>query len=211
VFAHVFGQDTHTNAGEVVDREAGVARVLGREKTLETWSQDLVSEPGLQGRQAHVLCKILEQDLDEDTAAGGGFLFVKMDHREDMPANGIVADHMSEEARNVAQTIRLVTVDGIVVFGKRSLEQVRPEPVDLCESLSDQTVKLGVCPFLGAALDDHRRQFWLQTGRQVDLHQFVTAFFEVDAGHDRQVDRPAQIDQVGVALVLDIHLLLFLV
>jgi hypothetical protein len=39
----------------------------------------------------------------------------------------------------------------------------------------------------------------------------VTAFFEIYAGHNRQIDGPSQIDQVRIALILDIHLpLLFL-
>lgn len=35
----------------------------------------------------------------------------------------------------------------------------------------------------------------------------MTAFFEVDTGHDRQINRPAQIDQIRIALILDVHLL----
>jgi hypothetical protein len=35
MLAHVFCQHTHTNTGEVVDREASVARVLEWEQTLE--------------------------------------------------------------------------------------------------------------------------------------------------------------------------------
>ena len=51
----------------------------------------------------------------------------------------------------------------------------------------------------------------LQTDGQVDLHQLVTAFFKVDTGHDRQVDRSAQINQISVALVLDVHPLFLVV
>lgn len=194
MLAHVFGQNTHANAGEVIDRETGMSRVIRGEETLKAWPQNLITESGLQAGQAHVLSKVLEQNLDEDTAARGGFLFVEMNHRKNMPADGIVADHVSEETSDVTQTVCLVAVNRVVVFGKCSLEQVRPQAIDLCEPLSNQAVELGVGSFLGATLDNHRRQFWLQTGGQVDLHQFVTAFFEIDTRHDRQVDGSTQID-----------------
>lgn len=128
-----------------------------------------------------------------------------------MPSDGVVADHVSKEPRDVAQTVGFITVDRVIIFGERSLKQVRPEPVDLGESLTDQAVKFGVCSLLRTALDDHRWQLGLQTCWQVDLHQFVAAFFKINARHNGQVDRPAKIDQVGVALVLDVHLLLLFV
>jgi hypothetical protein len=207
MLSHVFCQHTHTDTGKVVDGEAGVARVFCREQTLEAGPKDLVSESGLQARQTEVLCKILEENLDENTAAGGCFLLIHMNHRQNMPANGVIAKHMSKEACNVPQTVRLVAVNSVVVFGECGLEQVRPEAVNLSKPLSNQTIELGVCPFLGATLDDHRRQFRLHAGREIDLHQLVTAFFKVDTRHDCQVNRPTEIDEVSVGLVLDIHLL----
>lgn len=124
-----------------------------------------------------------------------------------MPANGIIAEHMSEEPCNVPQAIRLIPVDGVVVFSKRGLEQIGPEAVDLGESLSNQAKELGVCPFLRATLNNHRRQFGLHAGWEVDLHELVTAFFKVNTRHDCQVDCPTKIDQVSIGLILDIHLL----
>lgn len=132
-----------------------MSRVLRREETLKAWPQNLVTETGLQAGQAHVLSKILEQNLDENTAAGGGFLLVEMDHRKDMPADGIIADHVSKETSDIAQAICLVAVNRVVVFSKGSLKQVRPQAINLCESLSNQSVELGVCSFLGATLDNH--------------------------------------------------------
>jgi hypothetical protein len=92
LLAHVFRQYTHTDTSEVVDGKSGVSGVLCWEETLEAGAENLISEAGLQARKTQILCQVLEEDLDEDTAAGGGLLFVKMDDRQNMPADGIVAD-----------------------------------------------------------------------------------------------------------------------
>jgi hypothetical protein len=66
--------------------------------------------------------KILEEDLDEDTAAAGCFFFVEMDYGEDVPAYGVGAEHVAEEAGDVSETICFVAVDCIIVFGERCFE-----------------------------------------------------------------------------------------
>lgn len=124
MLAHVLGQYTHTDTGEVVDRETSMTRVLCGEETLKAWSKDFISEAGLQSRKTKVLCQVLEENFDEDTAAGCGLLFVEMNHRQDVPTNSIIADQVTKELCDVAKAVRLITVDGIIVFGKRSLEQV---------------------------------------------------------------------------------------
>lgn len=101
-----------------------MAWVLRGEETLEARSQYIIPEAGLQSRQTEILCEVLEQDFDEDTAAGCGLLLIEMNHRQHMPTNGIVADEMTEELGNIAQFICFVTMDGIVVLGKGSLKQV---------------------------------------------------------------------------------------
>lgn len=78
-----------------------------------------------------------------------------MDDRQHVPANGIVADQVPEELRNVAEFVRFITMDGIVVLGEGRLEEIRPKTVDFCEPLSNQTVKFGVGSFLGATFNDH--------------------------------------------------------
>lgn len=72
-----------------------------------------------------------------------------------MPANRVIANHMAEEAGNIAESVCLVAMDGVVVLGKCSFEEIGPEPVDLCEALSDQAVELRIRALLGATLDDH--------------------------------------------------------
>lgn len=101
-----------------------MAWVLCREETLEARSQYIIPKAGLQSRQTEILCEVLEQDFDEDTAAGCGLLFVEMNHRQDMPTNRIVANEVAEELGNVAQFVCFITMDGIVVLGKGGLKQV---------------------------------------------------------------------------------------
>jgi hypothetical protein len=113
---------------------------------------------------------------------------------------------MTEELSDVAEFVGFITMNSIVVFGKSGLEQVGPKTVDLGKSFSDQTVELGVCSFLGTTFDDHGWKFVLQPGRQVDLHQLVTTFFEINAGHDREVDCSSKVHQISVTLILYIHL-----
>lgn len=156
-----------------------------------------------------MLTQILEENLDKNPAAGCRFLLVHMDNRHDVPANRIGADHVAEEPRDVAQSIGLIPMDCVVVFGKSSLEQVGPQTVDLREPFANEPIELRVRSLLRATLDNHGRQFVLETSRQGYFHQLVTAFFKVDTRHDRQIDRSSQIDQVCVALVFDVHLLFF--
>lgn len=210
MLAHVLGQHTHADAGEVIDREAGVAGVVQWEEALEAGAQDLVPHAFLQLRQAHVLSEVLEEDLDEDTATGCRLLLIHVDDRHDMPANRVGADHVAEEASNVAESVCLVAVDCVVVLGECSFEEVRPEAIDLSKSFTDQAVELRIRALLGATFDDHRWELGLEASGQRDLHQFVTAFFEVDTRHDCQVYRPPQVHKVCVGLILDIHLPLFL-
>lgn len=66
-----------------------------------------------------MLSKILEKNLDEDTAARGGLFFIQVDQRKYMPANSVVAEKMAKEASDVAQSVCFVAMDGLVVFGKR--------------------------------------------------------------------------------------------
>ena len=140
MLAHVLCENTEPNTGEVVDGEAGVARVFQGKETLETGSEDFIPHPLAQLGQAKVLAQILEENLDEDTTARRRFFLVHMDYGHDVPANRIGADHVAEEPGNVAQSIRLISMNCVVVFGKCGLEQVRPQTVDLCDQCGGELV-----------------------------------------------------------------------
>lgn len=50
----------------------------------------------------------------------------------------------------------------------------------------------------------------LLAGFELDLEQLVPGLLEIDAGHDGEVDRPPQVHEVRLGLVLDLHHLLVL-
>lgn len=181
MLAHLLREQTHANAGEVVDGEPSVARVVHREEPVEAGTQDGVQQSLPQLRQSEMLRHVLEQNLDENTAARGSLFLVQVDNGQDMPANCVAAQDMTKEASNVAEAVRLVPVNRLVVLGKRLLEQVSPEAVQLGKPLADEAVELGIRPLLRAALNHHGRQLGLPAGWKIDLHQLVAAFFKVDA------------------------------
>lgn len=205
VLSHLLGQDAHANAGEVVDGEPDVARVLSREEALEAGPQRLIGHACSELNQADFFRNVLEQNLDKDTATRRGLLLVEVDDGEAVPAQGVGSKHVTEQHSNVPQLVVLVPMDRLVVLDKGLLEEVAPQPVDLGKALTNQAKELGVCLLLRATLDNHRRQLGLLADGEVNLHQFVNRFLWVGARHDGEIDGPPQVDQVGVGLVLDFH------
>lgn len=205
MLSHLLGQDTHADAGKVVDGEPDVARVLHGEDAMEARPESFVGQARPQLGQPGFLQDVLEQDLDEDAATGCGFIFVEADDAEAVPAQSIGRKHVTKQHGNVAQLVVLVSVDGLVVLCKGLLEEIAPQTVDLGEALANHAKELGVSLFLGATLDNHGRQLGLLAFGQIDLHQLVDCFFRVGARHDGEVDGPSEVDQVGVGLVLDLH------
>lgn len=124
MLAHIFCQDTHADTGEIVDGESSVTRIFCREKTLETGTKDFISETSLQTRQTEMFSKILEQDLDEDSTTRGSFFLIHVDDTENVPSDGIVADHMPKETRDVSQAVCLIAMDSVVIVRKCSLEEI---------------------------------------------------------------------------------------
>jgi len=118
---------------------------------------------------------------------------------------------MTEQHGNIAQFVVLVTMNGFVVLGKSLLKEVTPKPIDFSEALANHAEELCICLFLRTTLDDHRGEFRLLAGRKVDLHQLVDSFLRVGTGHNGEVDGPAEVDQVGIGLILDFHSLLLLI
>jgi hypothetical protein len=117
---------------------------------------------------------------------------------------------VAEEASHISQTICLEPVDGIVSSAKQLLKQVCPKPVDFGKSFSYQAVKFLKGVALRTTLHNHARQLGLHAGGQLQLHQLVACFFGVNAALYREIDGSPQIDQVGVALILDFQRALLL-
>jgi hypothetical protein len=124
MFTHLFSKRTHTNAGEVVDGESGVARIVQWEKPVKAWSKDRIGQAFFELGHSHMLGEVLEKNLDENTAARGGFFFIQVNQRKHMPANSIITEDVAEEASNVAQSVCFVAMDGLVVFGEGLLKEI---------------------------------------------------------------------------------------
>ncbi len=136
-----------------------------------------------------------------------------MDDGQHVPADGVGRETVGPEARNVPQLVGLVPVDGVVILGERLLKQVAPHAVEPREPLAYQAVELEVRLGLGAALDNHAHKLRLLAGREAQLHQLVRRLLRVGARHDGEIDGAPEVDQVRVALVLDLDglgLLVFL-
>jgi hypothetical protein len=154
------------------------------------------------------LCKILNQNLDEDTAGTGCVFLVEANDMENMPANRVRGQEMSKELGDDAKTVRFVPMDRLVVLGEHVLKQILPQSVELAKALSNETKEFVVCAFLTAAFDDHGRELFFLATWQIDPHQFVTCFLELTRRHDREVDRSPKIDEICVGLILDLDRLL---
>jgi hypothetical protein len=55
---------------------------------------------------------------------------------------------MTEESGDITQSIRLVTVYCVVIVGEGLLEALTPDTIELAETLSNETIKVGVGAFL---------------------------------------------------------------
>jgi len=63
----------------------------------------------------------LEEDLDENTGRGGGFLLVEMNDGEDMPGYAVGRQKVAKEAGDVAEAVRFVAMDSAVVLQQLSV------------------------------------------------------------------------------------------
>lgn len=169
MLAHVLGDSSHTNRGEVVDAEAGIARVVFGEEANICFLEIGVLEALNKFLHAHDFSKILEQNLDEDTGGRCGFVLVEMDAGENMPAEGVRGEHVSEELGNVTDLVGFVAMNGVIILPEGVLEEVGPHAVDFGEALAYQAIEFGVGALLGTALHDHGTQLGFHTGGKSDL------------------------------------------
>lgn len=49
---------------------------------------------------------------------------------------------------------------------------------------------------------------YLLTFLKIDFHELMTTFLKVNRGHDCQINRSPKIDEIGICLILNLHLLL---
>lgn len=147
--------------GEEVDGEPRVPGVVQWEHPIPIGLLlSRISEPFCHLLQSQDLLDLLQNDLQEDTATTGRIVLVQLDHFKDGPAYGIGGQLVSEETANVSETVGLVSMDGIVIGLEGLFETFSPGRIRLVtESLSHQTVELGVGSLLRATLDNHVAEF----------------------------------------------------
>ena len=117
-----------------------------------------------------------------------------MDGAQHFPANGVRGEEVPEELSDDAQAVRLVAVDGFVVFDELLLEEVDPHAVQLAQPLADQAVEFVEGALLRGAFDEHGRHLVLEAGGEVDAEKLVRGLLEPARGHNREVDGAAEVD-----------------
>ncbi|KND94813.1 hypothetical protein TOPH_00683 [Tolypocladium ophioglossoides CBS 100239] len=142
--SHLFGKSTHANAREVVDGESDIPGIVLGEHALEVRPQNLVGRSLPQFLQANFLDDALKQYLDEDAAPGRRLVFVQVDDRQAVPADGIHSEHVSKQLGNIPQLVVFISVDRLVVLCECLLKEIAPQTVDLGKSLANQAKELGV-------------------------------------------------------------------
>lgn len=96
----------------------------------------------MQFLHAHGLREILKENFNENATARSRFLLIQMNDRHDVPSNGIGANEMAKEARNVSQSVCFVSMDSVIIFGEGILEKLGPKTIDLGKPLPDEAIEL---------------------------------------------------------------------
>ncbi|KAI3483060.1 hypothetical protein L1887_54081 [Cichorium endivia] len=148
--------------------------------------------------EAELLLDLLKEDLDKDSRAAGRVLFVHVDDGERGPAHTVGRIEVTEEARDVAEAVGLVSMDGVVVVAEALFEVVGPLAMELAEALAHVAVELAVGALLGAALYDHVAKLNVLTFGNLELEELVHALFKVERGHDGEIDGSPQVARTSL-------------
>jgi hypothetical protein len=126
-----------------------------------------------------------------------------------VPSNCVRTEEMTEKPSNVSESVGLIPMDGVVIFGESLFKLIGPKAIDSGKTFANQAIKLGIRSFLRTALNDHRWKFGFLTGWKRDFHQLVDTFLGVYAGHNCQIYRSPKVDEISVGLILDLQRCLF--
>ena len=74
-----------------------------------------------------------------------------------MPAYGIGAEEVAEQAGNVAEAVSFVAMNRVIVMGEGILKEFFPEAVEAAEAFRDKAKELAISSFLAAHFNDHGR------------------------------------------------------
>lgn len=141
---HFFGDLAHPDRSEVVDGKSRVLRVVHGKETSESRGEIRDSESLGNLGETHLLDHLLHHDLDEDTGRRRCLVLVEVDRVQNGPGDGVGRQKVTEEPADIPQLVRLITMNRVKVFGKRFLEIVGPNTIQLAETLANQAVEVRV-------------------------------------------------------------------
>lgn len=180
MLSHVLRQHTQSDRGEVVDRKARALWVIFWKEALPIFLQAWLLESFGKFFEPKLLLQLLKQDLDKDSRAAGGVLFIHVHDGQRCPADAVGRKQVAEEASNVAQSIGLVSMDGVVVSCEAARKRFRPLAMELAEALAHVAIELAVGSLLRTALDDHVAQLDILTFGDVELQKLVDTLLKVE-------------------------------
>ena len=158
VCPHVLSDASEADTGVVVDGESGVFRVVHREHAPEGGEKIGRLESLAQLRHPHDLEHLLQHDFDKNSGRRGRLFLVHVHDVQHGPRNTVRSEHVPEEPSDVAQLVRLVSVNGVVILHECLLEALRPYAIKLAESFTYETVECVVRSLLRTTLDNHVAQ-----------------------------------------------------
>ena len=135
---------THVDAREVVNREPGVLGVIHREHIPTMASNLFIREPCGDSLHTHTLHDLLHQNLHKDTTAASRVVLIHLDHAERGPRDGVAGEEVAKEASNIAKTVGLIPMDGVILLPEGYFERVAPDAVDFAETFANQAVEAGI-------------------------------------------------------------------
>jgi hypothetical protein len=94
-------------------------------------------------------------------------------------------------------------MDCCVVIHEGLLESICPDTVEFAEALANKTIEGGVRTFLGATFNYHVDELNLITFFDLYFEELMYSFLVIEGIHNRQVDRSAQVHEIGLRTVFD--------
>lgn len=160
VGAEVVCDPAQANGSEEVDSEPSVFGIV-------LWEDEGILNAGVtyqtvvESLNAEVLGQSLEQDFDEDPRGGGGVVLRQADAGEDVPRQRIRGEQVGEQVSQVAEVVRLQTVDSGIVSDEAGPEIPLINTAQQAKPLGEKGVVGHVSPLLATALQQHNAHFHL--------------------------------------------------
>ncbi|GIX65660.1 RNA-binding protein, putative [Babesia caballi] len=196
-------QCAQADGRQEVDGEPQILRVVPGENPRQVRRQLGVVQLLAQLPQTQRVAQLLQNDLHEYAPTRGGARLAEHDDRQHRPGHRVRRQHVREELGHVPQLCGLQPVHQLVLLGKALLEVVRVHHAQLRKALCLQGVEGLERALHRTAVDQHRADFHFAAGGQVQLQQLVHALLVVERGHDAQIHRLPQVDQVLAGGVAD--------